>query len=44
MMTNRRYPGMRDPTSAFLVGSVGSLLVKYIESPVLSLLGLQSYN
>ena len=43
MMTNRRYPGMRDPTSAFLVGSVGSLLVKYIESPVLSLFGLQSY-
>ena len=43
MMTNRRYPGIRDPTNTFLVGSVGLLLTRYIESPVLSLFGLKSY-
>ena len=43
-MTNKKYPGIRDSTSAFLVGSVGLLLIRYIENPVLSLFGLQIFN
>ena len=40
MMTNKKYPGFRDSTNAFLIGSVGLFITKYIESPLLSLFGL----
>jgi hypothetical protein len=43
MMTNNKYPGNRDSTSAFLVGSFGSLITRYIESPVLNLFGIRSF-
>lgn len=42
MFTNRKYPGLRDSTGAFLVGSIGCLLTRYLESPVLSLFGIHN--
>ncbi len=42
-MTNKRYPGSRDATSAFLVGSIGCVISYYIENPLLSLFGIRSH-
>ncbi len=43
MNTGRRYTGIRDMQNAFVMGSIGCLLVGYIQSPILSLLGIKSY-
>ncbi len=42
-MTNRKYPGSRDTTSAFLVGSLGCVIAYFIENPLLSLFGYRQY-
>lgn len=43
MMSNK-YSGYRENTKTFYIGAVGCLLVRYIESPVLSLFGMNVYN
>ncbi len=43
MNVNNSYPGIRDKNSAFIIGSVGCLLVRYIENPIMSLFGFKSY-
>jgi len=44
MMTNNKYPGNRDSTGAFLVGSISNLVIRYVESPVLNLFGMVNYH
>lgn len=39
----KRYQYYRDDMKAFYVGSIGLLLLKYVESPVLSLFGMRNY-
>ena len=41
MMLSRKYPGNRDSTNAFIVGSVGDLLLGYVESPIMALFGVR---
>ena len=40
-MLSRKYPGNRDSTNAFIVGSVGDLLLGYVESPIMALFGVR---
>uniref|UniRef100_A0A6C0EG06 Uncharacterized protein n=1 Tax=viral metagenome TaxID=1070528 RepID=A0A6C0EG06_9ZZZZ len=39
----KRYQYYRDDMKAFYVGSIGLLLLKYVESPVLSLFGIRNF-
>jgi len=41
MMLNKKYPGIRDSTNAFVVGAIGDLLLGYVESPILALFGVK---
>ena len=43
MNTSSKYPGVRDGTNTLLMGSIGCLLISYIQSPIMSLLGLVNY-
>jgi len=44
LMMSNRYDGYRNNMDAFYIGAVGCLFVRYIEAPVLSLLGMNVYN
>lgn len=37
------YQGSRNNTTAFFVGSIASLLLKYVENPIASLFGVRNY-
>jgi hypothetical protein len=37
------YQGNRENTTAFLIGSVASLLIKYVENPIASLFGVRNF-
>lgn len=39
-----RYNNYRENSKAFYIGAIGSLLLNYINSPLLSLFGIQSYG
>ena len=39
----KRYQYYRDDMKAFYVGSIGLFLLKYVESPVLSLFGMRNF-
>ena len=43
-MMSSKYDGYRNNMEAFYIGSVGCLFVRYIEAPVISLLGFNVYN
>ena len=43
-MMREKFEGYRDNMENFYVGAVGCLFVRYVEAPVLSLLGVNSYN
>ena len=43
-MMKEKFEGYRDNMEAFYIGAVGCLFVRYVEAPVLSLLGVNSYN
>ena len=42
-MMREKFEGYRTNMDAFYIGAVGSLFIRYIEAPVLSLLGVNSY-
>ncbi len=42
-MTAPRFPGNRDNSKLFILGSLGNLIGLYIENPVLSLFNLQTF-
>ena len=43
-MMKEKFEGYRSNMDAFYIGSVGCLFVRYIEAPVISLLGFNVYN
>jgi hypothetical protein len=42
-MTAPKYPGNRDSSKLFILGSLGSLISLYIENPIMSLFNLQTF-
>ena len=42
-MMREKFEGYRTNMDAFYIGAVGCLFIRYIEAPVLSLLGVNSY-
>ena len=42
-MMREKFEGYRSNMDAFYIGAVGCLFIRYIEAPVLSLLGVNSY-
>ena len=41
-MTGSKYPSIRNETQSFIMGSIGVLILSYVENPILSLFNLRS--